>query len=519
MKKTNKIGKEMLDFVKFFRRRQFVLGPEFYHYNGWQRLNLFDKYKLTLHPDLAISYIKYSHNEAILLGYAIDPYQPKLCNEEVLKRFVEGEVELKNIFMGLEALTGRFVLIINCGSGTWLFHDACGLRQVNYFKDNNGHIWCASQAETIAERFDLNYDEEVIKFRNCPEYRKTKEDFALINDRSPYREIKYLLANHYLDLRKGKAVRFWPTERAIGSISVRKSIELIKPILTNSIEAAANRYDLRMGITAGCDSRKSLAAAKKVKNKIYFYTHTPQKTKEVDIEIPEKLLPKLGIIHHKLDLLKMDKEFESLYGSSATWARERHGDIAYTTLKFFGSESVILNSNISEYSQISYWLPKSRINGEGLALLKSLNSKLAIRDYEEWLDSAYFKCSEANMNILVFFQLELRSRWVANTFSECDIAYESFNPYNNRRLYRLELAVNERLRRGVHKLDFSKKLIKSMWPEVLQEPINPEKTLDRKLKKVIIEKIIHKGISPWIPLIEYLKYRELKKLYKKRVYL
>ena len=47
------------------------------------------------------------------------------------------------------------------------------------------------------------------------------------------------------------------------------------------------------------------------------------------------------------------------------------------------------------------------------------------------------------MNILVLFHLELRSRWVANTFAEFDIAYESFNPYNNRHLFCLELSVNE----------------------------------------------------------------------------
>ena len=36
----------------------------------------------------------------------------------------------------------------------------------------------------------------------------TTEDFALINDRTPYREIKYLLANHYLDLKTGKSFGF-----------------------------------------------------------------------------------------------------------------------------------------------------------------------------------------------------------------------------------------------------------------------------------------------------------------------
>jgi hypothetical protein len=503
----------MLDKVKYFRRRQFILGPEFIDYEGWQQLKFCDNVLLTVHPDLTITPVAHENNRAILLGYAIDPYQSELNDEGILQRFIKGKVTIDTVTDGLEKLSGRFVLIINCPQGRWLFHDACGLRQVNHFMDKQGNVWCASQPETMAEYFRLQYDEVALDFRRAPEYRMTTEDFALINDSSPFKEIRYLLANHYLDLKTGDVVRFWPTPNCIGKLSAEKSIELIKPILQNSIEAAANRFDLKMGISAGCDSRKSLAAARNVKDRIYFFTHTPQEGKEVDAEIPSRLLPKLGIEHHKIDIRQMNKEFEELYRASATWARDRHGHIAYTALKKFGTEAMVLNSNISEYSQVSYWLPKSHINGEGLAILKGLNHPIAISDYEKWLKSAYPACLAANMNVLVFFQLELRSRWVANTFAECDIAYDSFNPYNNRHLYCVELAVNERSRRGVHRLDFPKKLIKNMWPEVLQEPINPERGLMAKIQNFILHEIIHKTISPWLPIVEYLKYLRAKKYF------
>jgi hypothetical protein len=506
----------MLDRVKFFRRRQFILGPEFIDYEGWQRLRLFDNFMLTLHPDLQVTSIEHGENKAILLGYAIDPYQPELDDAGIIRRFVTGRVTVNKVTDRLENLSGRFVLIINCPQGSWLFHDACGLRQVNHFKDRHGNIWCASQSETLAEYFGLPYDEAMLDFRNAPEYRLTTEDFALINDRSPFKKIKYLLANHYLDLRSGKVTRFWPTPDCIGALPANKSIELIKPILQDSIKGAANRFNLKMGISAGCDSRKSLAAAKDVTDKIYFFTLPPQADSEIDLEIPSRLLPKLGIEHHKIDIEQMSQEFEELYRCSATWARARHGHIAYTALNYFGTGATVLNSNISEYSQVSYWLPQSHINGEGLAILKGLNHPLAIKDYQIWLDGSYPSCMEANLNVLVLFQLELRSRWVANTFAECDIAYESFNPYNNRRLYCIELSVNERLRRPLHRYDFPKKLIKNMWPEVLQEPINPEKNLSAKIKNFILHNIIFKTISPWLPLVEFIKYLRLKKDFKKQ---
>jgi hypothetical protein len=236
----------MLDRVKFYRRRQFILGSEFIDYEGWHRLNLFKDFMLTLHPDLPITFTEHQNNKAVLLGYAIDPYQPELNDEGILQRFVKGKITINEVTDGLETLSGRFVLIISCPQGNWLFHDACALRQVNYLKDGQGNIWCSSQPETLAERFGFIYDKEMLMFRNTPEYRLTTEDFALINDSSPFREIKYLLANHYLDLRTGKVTRFWPTPNCISSLSANKSIELIKPILQNSITAVNLWLPLKM---------------------------------------------------------------------------------------------------------------------------------------------------------------------------------------------------------------------------------------------------------------------------------
>jgi len=150
-----------------------------------------------------------------------------------------------------------------------------------------------------------------------------------------------------------------------------------------------------------------LAAAKNVKDKITFFTHTPMADKEVDVEIPSRLLPKLGIEHNKIDIIKMSNDFKELYERSATWARERHGHISYTALHHFGTETTVLNSNISEYSTVLYWLPKSKIDGSGLAILHGLNHPIAISDFQKWLNIAKPACEAANMNVLVLFQLEL----------------------------------------------------------------------------------------------------------------
>jgi hypothetical protein len=505
-----------MDRVKFFRRRQFVLGPQYLDYEGWKQLKVKRNYMLTIHPDLQTTVTEQTENKAFLLGYAIDPYQPDLTEEDILQRFVSNVRSVTDVVSQLEKLSGRFVLIVTCREGLWLFHDAVALRQVQYCVDKSGSIWCASQAETLAERLGFEHDEEVLDYRNIPAYQKSRNEFWIMNDRTPYREIKNLLPNHYLDLLQAKALRYWPSEGCIGTLSVDESIKLSTPVLQNSIKTATQRFNLWMGISAGGDSRKTLAACKDIKNRMAFFTNKPLQTSMVknDAEIPARLLPRLGLKHSNLGLQIMSPKFKEYYNCSATWARDSRGNIAYTLLNHFGPEVTVLNSNISEVDQRIYWLPKSKINGENLALLSGLNHPFVIEEFQKWIDGAQRACKVSNMNILDLFFLEQRmGRWATAAFSEYDIVHETFNPYNNRHLHGLMLAVNERHRKN-RRWDVIIKHIKYMWPEVLIEPINPPDQIPDKIQQFIRRFIIHKTVTPWIPVYEYMRYLKLKRHFK-----
>jgi hypothetical protein len=502
----------MHDSVKFFRRRQFALGPQYFEFGGWNRLQLETGYFLTVHPELQVTIAEYGANRAALLGYAIDPYQPDLDDRGILERFAVPAISLDVVLSVLEGLSGRFVLIIKNSKNLWLFHDAVALRQVHYCRDEHNVIWCASQAETLAEYLKFDYDAEVLSYRDLPCYRSSLDEFWLLNDRTPYREIRCLLPNHYLDLHAGRAHRYWPVPGCIKALSVDESIQLSSLILQNSIRAAALRFDLRMGISAGGDSRKTLAASKEERDRIYFFTHTPTQASMVvnDMKVPATLLPKLGLVHHGIPLGGMDNEFRRYYEQSATWARVTRGHIACTLLDHFGPETTVLNSNISEVAQRIYWLPRSKITGKGLAVLNGLNHPFAVREFEKWLEDAIPACEAAKMNVLDLFFLEQRmGRWAAAAFAEYDIAHETFNPYNNRRLHCLMLGVSERRRRN-RRWEVLIKQIKSLWPEVLVEPINPPDGNRDKMQQFIRRYLLHKAITPWLPLYEYLRYLKLR---------
>jgi hypothetical protein len=357
----------------------------------------------------------------------------------------------------------------------------------------------------------------VVDFAKLAGFRAGTTEFWFVNDKTPYQGILNLLPNHYLNLKTGQATRFWPTKDAIPSLSIRESIERCTPILQETIEAASKRFDLKMGISAGNDSRKTLAASKRVKDRICYFSHAPGAGKDGinDVRVPARLLPKLGIEHHRLVWSEMDDDFRHLYEESATWAREKKGHIAYILFKRFGPDATVMNSNIAEVSQCIYWLPRKRIDGRNLAIINGLPHPWAVRELQAWIDGAREACAAAEMDILALFFLEQRmGRWCTMAFSEYDIAHETFNPFNNRLLHSWMLAVDERHRRD-RRWDVSIKHIRYMWPETLAEPINPQDRFRHRVQQSIRRHIIHKTIAPWCSLYPWLRYLKKKRRFER----
>ncbi len=494
-----------MEKINFFRRRQFVLGSKHLQIEGWGKYTIADRYYLTIHPDLSFQHVKTEGKSLTVLGYFIDPFQAEISNIDILNKILQDMNNITDITDGFEKASGRFIVIATIQDCAWLFNDAVGLRQVVYCKDKNDKIWCASQAEALAEHLYFLPDMYAMDYRNSHMFISGKEEFWFANDRTPYEEIKQLLPNHYLDLTTAKTTRFFPTTSCIKPLTLQNGIDLSVPLLKNSIKMAYNRLNLKMAISAGIDSRKSFAATKELKEKMFYFTQSA-KNNQMDVRVTARLLSKLGISHNILDLKSMSDEFRQYYFISATCARETKGDIAYTLYYHFGPNATILNSNVSEITQCNYWLPKSNINGEGLAIITGLYHPLTINDFEKWLQDARPVCESTGLNILTLFHWEQRGgRWAAASFSEYDIAHDSFTPYNNRYLIKLILGINEKYRRN-RMQNVALKTIASMWPEVLSEPINPSNTFSGRLHDFIRYTILHKYITPWFPVYEYAKF-------------
>src|SRR5205807_4118878 len=81
---------QLMDWQKFFRRRQFALGSDFLDFAGWTRTRLSNQRFLTIHPDLLVTRVCRAEAAVTALGYIIDPQAPDKTETQILSQVLEG---------------------------------------------------------------------------------------------------------------------------------------------------------------------------------------------------------------------------------------------------------------------------------------------------------------------------------------------------------------------------------------------------------------------------------------------
>lgn len=456
---------------------QFIIGPRQPDgYNSWQKFSLFDNYYLFAHPNLTVENVQNDTVSVCLIGYILDPDNPKASSADVIKSIIDNVNQGVDLFKAIENLGGRFVLIFKDSRQIKLIHDAAGLRQV-FYSDSNKHdeLWCASQPNHIAKIFDIEMDHRAVDFITY--FQNKDKEYWWPGDSSPYDSIKRLLPNHYLDLLDGRAIRFWPKQKP-NRIRLDEAILTISNTLSRMIESAAHRFDLSLGLSAGWDSRLMLSASKTVAEKIRFYTgiKVDFDVTHPDIAIPTQLATKLGLNHHLFHVLpNATSEFAEVFNQQTPFAHQTRLAPLYTHLKDYGRKRVGTTGNVSEIARCYYrpFIPTKKITSDFLIKATGANHSFAQEHYHKWIKSTN---NFRFYNILDLFYWEQRiGSWFAQNCLEFDTAWlDIFIPFNNRKLLTDMLSVSEHHRKGPSYRLYVR-LMKHLWPEVLSYPINPHK--------------------------------------------
>lgn len=473
---------------------QFLLGPSYAdRFEGWQRIAIDDRTKLTVHPDLTTAQVSDRDKSLTLIGCILDPEDPAASNADILGGLLAGFSSIGALAKSTGRFGGRWLLIATNGPEKFLFHDALGLRQVFYTNPaDTGSLWAMSQPGIGAELLSLQPDAAATAFMNSPAFRANPE-YRWPGEASPFRELKHLLPNHWLDLETGTSHRYWPGE-PLARVEPEAAIERLSVLLPGIIRAAALRFELALGATAGLDSRLVLAAARDVKDRLSCVTvrQGGMVPDHADLTIPGRLLNRLGLPHEVIHAQqRMTPEFSRTFKRSVYLAHDHYGPDAEAILRRFFRAKAVLTGSGSEVGRCSFRkaLPRSdrrTITAAHLARLQRMDREpFALRHFERWLNDATLR---HNIKLLDLFEWEQgHGNWLAMTQLEFDIAWrEIITPYNCREVLTLFLSVDECHRRAPDYTLF-RRLTDKLWPEVMQEPINPRprQNLRQRLKGVV----------------------------------
>jgi hypothetical protein len=466
---------------------QFLIGPEVVNrLHGWKTLHVREDIVVNLHPELNAVQVRGTQTSLTLLGYMLDPNEPAASDEVILNKLLLGFTSISDLLESTSTYGGRWVIIATQAEQAWMFADALGLRQAFFTPEHHrGGLWVGSQPGILAEHLGFEMGEAAIGFTESYSFR-THEEYRWPAASTPFKEIRHLLPNHYLDLSIGKGVRYWQPA-PLESISLEAALDRLAHLLPGLVKAATMRFNLALGITAGWDSRLVLAASREVKDRLDYVTVRQGRMPNTanDIVIPARLLAGLGLTHTLIKASPyMSTEFGYRFKRSVYLAHDHYGGDAEAILAWSQRRKVVMTGSGAEVGRCSFRaqmpdLDRRRIGGHDLARLQKMDdSPFAIEAFEEWLEGLG---DMHGSKLLDLFEWEQgHGNWLAMTQLEFDSAWQDiFTPYNCRDVLATLLSVEERYRVKPDYLLY-RKTIERLWPDVMGEPINPAPPAKRK---------------------------------------
>lgn len=459
-------------------RRQFLLTlspiPQLAH---WQCLQVAHHY-IYAHPDLELNHVEDSKNTVVLFGSIFDPEAPEKGNADILKTISDDTNNITDLFLRIKGYAGRYALFYKEDHNAIILHDALALREIYYCtKDNN--ITCGSQPNLISmfaspeinPRTDFDFLEYYSKHLHESRWNPLNK---WIGDETYYKDIKHLLPNHYLDINKHEADRYWPNA-PIKRLNLDEAVARSCKFLQGSIKAIAHRHHIMMAVTAGTDSRTLLAASRDLKDNIYYFINNQDLGhSHPDLTVPKRIFENIGVPFHIHEVPKdVDNDFRKIFLNNTFFASARMLPTIYNVyFKNFNARVNILG--IGEIGRTRYGKEPKKLNSYRLLYkLGHREGPYVIGQSEKILKELLPVGRAYGLNVLTLLYWEhTLGNWGTTGNSESDIAIEELNPYDSHLLYELLLGVDDRYTKYSNSILF-KMIIQYMWPELLEWPINP----------------------------------------------
>lgn len=419
---------------------------------------------------------QHNQRELALIGLCVDAYGELRCDDIpnwFLSQKSESIVELYRYF---DRFSGKFVAIYSEYDNIFVWGDASCSIPISY-SQNDSQICLSSIDHLTAQYLGSPEDPYGKQIRLGSNFSQ-----GMPGDLTPYRNVRILLPNHYLDLQSMIPVR---VPVCIPSKKPEEIISSSHTLIRNIARAYADQYQIVCPLTSGYDSRLVFAYLSDSMPSIHCYTfqHPHFSENTDDIWVPRKLCSISETAYHLIPDLSAPSEYlNDLKQVIGPYHAPRTINLAYTYLSRWKGNALVSGD-------ISDQIGKSLLgNAVPVALATPLYFQCKIhntdpasrRELKQYLS----EIRKANQWDYVYdlFALENRcGRWASQTsmiYSVCGIDY--LNIFNCRELIQLWMGLPRKLRVQCY---LHKSLLYRLSPELLSIPFNPHDSRTKFLKQ------------------------------------
>ena len=276
---------EGLDYAGTFRR-QFILSEGFVRAPGIWSARSLGGWTLRHCPELPCRTLLSGDGAAIglVLGIAITGAGEMLADRQIVDPGDGGAQRF------IEALSGRYIALLDTGTGPRLFVDPSGSLGAYYHP----------QGRRVAGCIPLVLDRPRQENPDLPlaEYLARRGKYYMLGDTCDA-EVRHVLPNHALDLRDFTVARHWPRDdmdlappesRAALLDDIREALRLRLAALTAAHACA-------MPVTGGNDSRFLLACMGDAGGPRAYFTHVHNLASYADSVVAGAICERMGLPH------------------------------------------------------------------------------------------------------------------------------------------------------------------------------------------------------------------------------
>lgn len=460
----------------------------------WEAVAL-GRFVLRTHPDLRRAVAGRGETHVVCLGRVFDPIGGVADVDAVLATLQDRLTDSDERFLDyLDRLGGRFVLLVVTDDRAVAVGDATGTRAL-FYDDTPTRCVLASHPEIVAEMG--GYERTAGAARILDAEAPWFPGIA-----TPYDEVKLLTPNTLLVLPETDVRRFFPRGPLPSTSLTDDLVAEVADVFTASVRLLDRQADLSLSLSAGLDSRLSLAATRDRADEVQYTTWV---TGEADAEVAtvRDLCEELGVDCAITDLsTDPDEAFREVFmhntSGMSRWNRCRNAYNLHRRSRPDG-DAVGIRSNVAEIARTFYrdrfaFLPDEAAP-ETMAKLYAYEAQSDyVRDaYEEFVTRTDFdRATRYGYDPYDLFYWECRiGAWLSLWLLETSVAQEEVSLYNDRWLLKRMLSVGYDRRRTD---DLFYRVIRHLWPECLSVPINPHEesripgagTLDRVVSGAVL---------------------------------